>query len=373
MGGLGRGSQGKACVGRASSAQGVLAGVSLRCARPSAAYAARGANFPQRVPPGLPVRQVERRGTYRGGFYDPARSKIQAMKEIRVSTCAARVAGGGVRIPGAGGSRSEQAAAEALPCLQARSSAARLSWPCSTHVEVSVLRSPGRRTCAPSCRSTTAIRKRWPSSCWTCSSASRRWVARPTCPQSSGAVQSCRPVRLRGLAPTSSAPQELLILRPAATTPSPFPGHRRAAKAGGAARRRCWRHRTAARRAARARGTGRRGAQARGGRASAAGPHWRGAGQPAGAPPLPCASWSPLPGVLLLRHAFEPCKDLPATGWAACNELPGKVAAVQLALAPERWSCCPSVMHAALPPLACPSRPASRLWRPRSAQSCWAR
>lgn len=29
--------------------------------------------------------QVERRGTYRGGFYDPSRSKIQAMKEIKAS------------------------------------------------------------------------------------------------------------------------------------------------------------------------------------------------------------------------------------------------------------------------------------------------
>ena len=28
--------------------------------------------------------QVERRGTFRGGFYDASRSKIQAMKEIKV-------------------------------------------------------------------------------------------------------------------------------------------------------------------------------------------------------------------------------------------------------------------------------------------------
>lgn len=29
--------------------------------------------------------QVERRGTFRGGYYDPGRSRIQAMKEIKAS------------------------------------------------------------------------------------------------------------------------------------------------------------------------------------------------------------------------------------------------------------------------------------------------
>lgn len=42
-----------------------------------------------RSPPALCVLQVERRGTMRGGFYDPGRSKIQAMKEIKVPRVAA--------------------------------------------------------------------------------------------------------------------------------------------------------------------------------------------------------------------------------------------------------------------------------------------
>lgn len=32
----------------------------------------------------VPYQQVERRGSLRGGFHDASRSKIQAMKEIKV-------------------------------------------------------------------------------------------------------------------------------------------------------------------------------------------------------------------------------------------------------------------------------------------------